>query len=98
MMNDIELIKTINGEEIIATIVSETSDCLVLKDTVTVAYHPTGDGKMSAGFAPHMPYSEGNLTMHKTAVAFRAEVKQDMLNEYKRIFGGIITPSSSIIM
>lgn len=98
-MNDvIELIKTINGEEIIATITSEDMSTLVLKDTVTVAYHPTGDGKMSAGFAPHMPYSDGQIRMSKTAVAFRAEVKQDMLNEYKRIFGGIITPSSSIIM
>lgn len=98
-MNDtIELIKTINGEEIIATVINEDMSTLVLKDTVTVAYHPTGDGKMSAGFAPHMPYSEGELRMSKTAVAFRTEVKIDMLNEYKRIFGGIITPSSSIIM
>lgn len=96
-MNEIVLIKLISGEEILGTLVGTDPEHVELKNTVTVAYQPTGDGKMSAGFAPHMPYAGGNLILYSRAIAFRANVKEDMLNEYKRIFGGIITPRSSII-
>lgn len=95
-MSEIILIKLISGEEIIATLVGSSQDSIELKDAVTIAYHPTEGGKMSAGFAPHMPYSEGNLTLYSSAIAFRAGVKEDMLNEYKRIFGGIIVPKQGI--
>lgn len=97
-MNEIVLIKLISGEELIASLVGSTPEYLELKNVVTIAYHPTGDGKMSAGFAPHMPYADGNLILYSPAIAFRARLKEDMLNEYKRIFGGIITPRQNIIM
>lgn len=96
-MSDVVLIKLISGEEIIATVVEDTVDTVSLKDTVTIAYHPTGEGKMSAGFAPHMPYADGPIILFKNAIAFRSSIKEDMLNEYKRIFGGIITPRQGII-
>ena len=96
-MNDVILIKLISGEEIIGTLVATSPEHIQLKDTVTIAYHPAGDGKMSAGFAPHMPYAEDNLILYTPAIAFRAQLKEDMLNEYKRIFGHIITPRQSII-
>ena len=96
-MNEVVLIKLISGEEIIGTLVGTAPEYVELKDTVTVAYHPAGDGKMSAGFAPHMPYSEGNLTLYTPAIAFRAELKEDMLNEYKRIFGHIILPKQGLV-
>lgn len=96
-MNEIILVKLISGEEIIGTLVGSAPEYIEIKDTVTVAYHPTGDGKMSAGFAPHMPYSDGNLILYSTAIAFRASLKEDMLNEYKRIFGGIIMPKQGLV-
>jgi hypothetical protein len=91
-MNDIAIFKLISGEEIIGTIVGTAPTHVELKDTITVTYHPAGDGKMAAGFAPHMPYADDNLILYTTAIALRAKIKDDMLNEYKRIFGGIITP------
>ena len=97
-MSDIALFKLISGEEIIGTIVGTSPDYVELKDSVSIAYHPAGDGKMSAGFAPHMPYSEGNLILYSRAIAVRTGVKEDMLNEYKRIFGGIITPPKGLII
>lgn len=93
----VTLFKLISGEEIIGTLVGTSPDYVELKDTVTIAYQPTNDGKMSAGFAPHMPYAGGNLTLYSSAIAFRADLKEDMLNEYKRIFGGIIVPRQSIV-
>lgn len=97
-MNEVVMLKLISGEEIICTVVKDHTTHLDLKDVVTIAYHPTGDGQMSAGFAPHMPYSEGDVTVYITAIAFRSGVKQEMIAEYKRIFGHIITPSSKIVM
>lgn len=91
-MSEIALFKLISGEEVIGTVVSTNETSIELTDTVVIAYHPTGDGKMSAGFAPHMPYAEGNIHLYHPAVAFKSQVKEDMLSEYKRIFSGIITP------
>lgn len=93
----VTLFKLISGEEIIGTLVGTSPDYVELKDTVTIAYHPTNDGKMSAGFASHMPYTDGNLILYSSAIAFRANLKEDMLNEYKRIFGGIIMPRQTIV-
>jgi hypothetical protein len=62
-MNDIVLIKLISGEEIIGTVEHDATDTVTLANTVSVAYHPTGDGKMSAGFAPHMPYADRSVIL-----------------------------------
>lgn len=92
----IQLFKLISGEELIANVVLTTSTTFDIEDVVTIAYHPAGDGKMSAGFAPHMPYSTGKIVLHTHAVAFTAEVADEMLNEYKRIFSKIITPPGTV--
>lgn len=93
---NVKLYKLISGEEIIGTVESETEQQVGLKDTVTVTYHPTGDGKMSSGFAPHMPHSDGIISLKTSAIAFVADVNSDILNEYKRIFGGIVVPNSGL--
>jgi len=95
---EIVLFKLISGEELIGTVFGTHADYVDIKDVVVIAYHPAADGKMSAGFAPHMPYSEGNIKLYNHALAASSDVKEDMLNEYKRIFGGIITPKSKIIL
>lgn len=96
-MSDIVLFKLISGEEIVGTVVSASTNSFELTDVVTLAYHPNGDGKMSVGFAPHMPYAEGNVTLYTSAIAIRSDVQEDMVNEYKRIFGGIILPKQGLV-
>jgi len=97
-MADIKLIKFASGEEIICTIVSETETTKSIKQAVTLVYRPQDGGKMSVGFAPHMPYSEGEITVHNTAVQGIAGVALDVYNEYNRIFGsGIVVASANSI-
>lgn len=96
-MNEIIIIKLISGEELLGTVNYRTPESIEMKNIVTIAYHPVGEGKMSAGFAPHMPYADGPIIVRTAAIAIEATVKEDMANEYKRIFGGIITPRQSII-
>jgi hypothetical protein len=93
-MADIKLIKFTSGEEIIATIVSQdTEKSLVVKDAITLVYRPTqeGGGAMSVGFAPFMPYAEGEVLLYASSMAAITDVKEDLAKEYDRIFGaGIV--------
>lgn len=91
-MDNIKLIKFTSGEEIIATVVSTDEGFMTIKNGVTLVYRPHQDnGAMSVGFAPFMPYSEGNISLNHTSVSGTADVKDDLLSEYNRIFGsGIV--------
>lgn len=95
-MCEVILLKLISGEEIIGTVEKEEQGKIYLKNAVSITYHPTEDGKMSAGFAPHMPYAEGIIILWSYSIAFSANVKEEMLNEYKRIFGEIIVPKPGL--
>lgn len=91
------LFRLVSGEEIIAKVVTMTDSTIEITDAVSIVYHPTNDGRMSAGFAPLMPYTEDNLTIYKHAIAARGTVKQQMLDQYNRVFSNIvIAPASAI--
>ena len=97
-MADIKLIKFGSGEEIICTLLSETETTKRVKQAVTLVYRPQDGGKMSVGFAPHMPYAEGEITIQTSAIQGIADVAQDVYNEYNRIFGsGIVVASANSI-
>jgi hypothetical protein len=95
-MADIRLIKFSSGEEIIAEIVSEGQEADVIKNGVTLVYHQTKEGSVSVGFSPFMPYSTGDISLKKATVTATATVKQELLNEYNRIYGsGIVVASAN---
>ena len=90
-MANIKLIKFTSGEEIIAEILTETEGVLTIKNGVTLVYHQTEKGTVSVGFSPFMPYSEGHIALNDISITGQAEVKQELLNEYNRIYGsGIV--------
>lgn len=97
-MNEIKLFKMMSGEEILGTVVGYSNNRHTLNDVVAITYHPTEGGQMVAGFAPYMPYSAGDIVLHHHAIAIVADVEEAMLEEYKRIFGRIITPPKEIIV
>jgi hypothetical protein len=46
---------------------------------------------MSVGFAPYMPYADGTISLNHSAIASTSYPKQDLTDEYNRIFGsGIV--------
>jgi hypothetical protein len=92
----IKLYKLTSGEEIIGSIVKDASDHVELTDAVTLVYHQLEGGKMSAGFAPFMPYSEGNIKVKLQSICGESDVKAQLLDEYKRIFSPIIQPRSGL--
>ena len=95
-MADIKLIKLTSGEEILATVVSNDNSALSINDAVILVYRKAEGGNMAVGFAPFMPYAEGNITINSTAIASTADCKQDLVDEYNRIFGaGIVIASAN---
>lgn len=89
-MSEVTLIKFVSGEEIIATKVVDTGTNLVVENPVTLVYHRNEEGSgVSVGFAPYMPYSEGNIVVNYAAIASSSDVKTDLLAEYNRIFSNI---------
>jgi hypothetical protein len=98
-MHDIKLFKLISGEEIIAKVTSfrtVSGNEYVLEDVVSLVYQPTNDGRMTTGFAPFMPYAEGEIALNQSAVvSSTSELKQQILDEYNRVFSKIqIAPAS----
>ena len=98
MNKEIKLYKLTSGEEVIATLVGAAPDYIEVTDAVSLVYHQVGEGKMSAGFAPFMPYSDGNILIKSTAICGTSNVKDQLLDEYKRVFSPIIQPPSGIVL
>ena len=89
-MNNIKLIKLSTGEEVLTEIVTSDLEGYQIKNAVTLIYQPSPDGKMTAGFAPFMPYSKGDITVASSSLIAEANVDDQMLYEYKRIFSNIV--------
>lgn len=99
-MSEIKLFKLTSGEEIMAQVesVHKDSGAFNLVDAVSLVYQQAGDGRMTVGFAPFMPYADDKvITLYVGAVATSANPTDQILNEYKRVFSKIvIAPAGSI--
>jgi hypothetical protein len=99
MIENVRLVKLINGEEFVAQ-VTENDTHYICKDPVGIAPTKQGDGTMSVGFFPFMPYSEdGDFEFRKEVVIIVVTVQGDVKNNYSKIFGSIeLPPSQKIIV
>lgn len=97
-MSDIKLFKLTSGEEIMASLILRGLD-YEIEDVVTLVYQQAGDGRMTVGFAPFMPYSDEKvIKLNPSSVAAEANPKDQILSEYKRVFSKIvIAPAGSIM-
>jgi hypothetical protein len=85
------LIKLTSSEEILCTQISSGEGAMVIKDAVLLIYRQAKEGAMSVGFAPFMPYADGTISLNHSAIASNGYPKQDLADEYNRIFGsGIV--------
>jgi hypothetical protein len=96
-MSAVQLIKFTSGEEILCTEISVGSGATVVKDPVTLVYHQNEKGSVSVGFSPFMPYHEGNVTLWHNSIAAVSEPKKEIVDEYTRIFSGIVIASADSI-
>lgn len=93
----VKIVRFISGEEIITTVVNLNEKKIVIEKALVMVYKPSGDGQISIGFGPFMPYSEGQVALNMSAVAAIAEPMDKIVDEYNRLFSPIIQPSPSIV-
>jgi hypothetical protein len=90
------LIKLTSSEEIMCTQISSGEGAMVIKDAVLLIYRQAKEGAMSVGFAPYMPYADGSISVNHSAIASTSYPKQDLTDEYNRIFGaGIVIAAAN---
>jgi hypothetical protein len=94
----VKVYKMINGEDIMGEVFnSPMMDPIELKNPSQIVLQRTETG-MGVALAPYMPFADGNVKIHKHAIASECTPDQNMVNEYNRIFGsGIqIAPASAL--
>ena len=94
----VKVYKMINGEDIMGELFSSAMmDPLELKNPAQIVLQRTETG-MGVALAPYMPFADGNVKIHKHAIASECTPDQTMVNEYNRIFGsGIqVAPASAL--
>jgi len=96
-MNEIKLIRLISGHEVLAKVVDSTPGILVLNQPVALVYQQSGPGQMSVGFAPFMPYAEGDIPLERAVIAAIATPKDQMNKEYVRATSGIVIASNTAV-
>lgn len=96
-MSKIKVFKLINGEDLIGEVFNFYDQHIELKNPAQIVLQQTQQG-VGVGLAPYMPFVEGNLQLKRSAIAAEGEPKQEMSNEYNRIFGSgiVVAPANAI--
>lgn len=101
MALNVKLIRLINGEELISEVISDGESSITIKNPVRVVVVPTKtDPKMpTVGFAPWVDFSDDKqFTLDKRHIIVIMTPVQEFINQYNGMFGGIVAPSSKLIV
>lgn len=101
MALNVKLIRLLNGEELMAEVISSNDSKVTIKDAIRVVVMPQRDPKASPsiGFAPWLEFSEDKqVELDKSHVLFMVTPIKEFINQYNSLFGGIVTPSTKLIL
>jgi len=93
----VKLIRMWSGEDVIADIIEETTDSIIITDPI-VAVPSQQQGQI--GFAPWSPLlSKGKgIEVTKKYVVYEAEPNPDIIEQYNTMFGKISKPTKKLIL
>ena len=92
----VKLIRMWSGEDVIADIVKETADVLVITDPI-VAVPSNQQGQIA--FAPWSPLvKKDKLEVVMTYVVYIADPQDDIIEHYNSMFGKISKPTKKLIL
>ena len=95
---NVKLIKMWTGEDVIADLVRETDDTIVITNPITLI--PSGQ-QGQVGLAPWSPLLKGKdveLEVTKRYVVYINEPQDDIVSNYREMFTGIATPTKKLIL
>ena len=93
---NVKVIRINTGEEVVASIVEDNEDTLVVTDPI-VAYN-SGNGQI--GFGPWAPLVKNgeDITVDKKYIVYMCEAQVDVVEQYQKMFSTIETPSKKLIL
>ena len=94
-------IKLVTGEEVVADVENSGDGRFKLTNSVQLRMVPpqVQGGSPSMGFVPFPPFAEQkqSILIEPLHVAYTYDPVEDIVDNYKQTFGGIITPPKQII-
>jgi hypothetical protein len=98
IMSEIKCFRTITGEDIIAEIVdTKYGEYYFVKNPATINLTDT-ESSIRVGLTPYLPFADGAIKFYIHSLSAEANLDPKMVEEYKKVFSPIITPSSKIII
>ncbi len=95
---NVKLIKMWTGEDVIADLVKETDDSVVITNPIVAV--PSGrEGQI--GLAPWSPLIKGKdveIEVTKRYVVYINEPQEDVVANYRQMFTGLATPPKKLIL
>jgi len=74
--------KLSSGEEILAGVIDEDAFQFTVSNPAQIAIQSREDGTMGLLIAQFMPYSEGDITIYKSAIMTVGDPAQGLIDEY----------------
>lgn len=102
-MTDIRMFRTVTGEDVIAEYVETNDFGDVYLNAIQLVIIPSKEvqGQQNIGFAPFPAFVKPNtdikITFPKDKIAFYIDIDPEFEQQYKTVFGYIVTPSSAIL-
>ena len=104
MALNIKMLRLLNGEELIAEVIDCNEETkVVIKNPIRIVVMPNASRDPKAaptiGFAPWLEFAEDKkIELDKSHILFIVKPVQEFINQYNSIFGGIVAPSSKLIL
>ena len=95
---NVKLIKMWSGEDVIADLVKENDDTIVITNPIVMV--PSGQ-QGQIGFAPWSPIIKGKDTeieVTRRYVVYINEPQEEVVSNYREMFTGIATPPKKLIL
>jgi hypothetical protein len=97
----VQIVRLLTGEDLLGQVMPSSFDILKIQNPVRVVVMPNKlDPKTpNVGFAPWAEFSEQKVfEIDKRHVLCIMEPIKEFTNQYNSMFGGIVVPSSSLII
>jgi hypothetical protein len=100
MAMNVKYIKLLNGEELIAEVVTEDLKTTIKNPIRLVLMPSKADPKNpQVGLAPWAEFSDDKeIVLDRSHILCIMTPIQEIVNQYNAIFGGILAPSSKLIL
>ena len=92
----VKLIRMWSGEDVIADIVEDNSDSIVITDPIVAVPSPQ---QGNIAFAPWSPLlQKDKIEITKKYVVYEADPNPDIIEQYNTMFGKISKPTKKLIL